>query len=175
MKVTFPHIGKAYIPVRLLLESMGTQTAVPEINSAKTLEQGSRISPDEICLPFKLMAGNLTDGYKKGADTAVMVATGGAMQTRAVLPAAVGCNGRTEMQYELDCARLAGSNRQKRIYDKTESSERKQKLKRCKNNPYGAKSKKTDAQNGPAGGAVLFYGRLRQQSGGACGSQKKSF
>ena len=77
MKVTFPHIGKAYIPVRLLLESMGTQTAVPEINSAKTLEQGSRISPDEICLPFKLMAGNLTDGYKKGADTAVMVATGG--------------------------------------------------------------------------------------------------
>lgn len=77
MKVTFPHIGKVYIPVRLLLESMGTQTAVPEINSAKTLEQGSRISPDEICLPFKLMAGNLTDGYKKGADTAVMVATGG--------------------------------------------------------------------------------------------------
>ena len=77
MKVTFPHIGKAYIPLRLLLESMGIQTAVPEINSVATLEQGSRISPGEICLPFKLMAGNLTDGYQKGADTAVMVATGG--------------------------------------------------------------------------------------------------
>lgn len=77
MKVTFPHIGKAYIPVRLLLESIGMQTAVPEINNEATLAQGSRISPDEICLPFKLMAGNLTDGYKKGADTAVMVATKG--------------------------------------------------------------------------------------------------
>ena len=77
MKVTFPHIGKAYIPVRLLLESIGTQTAVPERNNAATLEQGSRISPDEICLPFKLMAGNLTDGYKKGADTALMTATKG--------------------------------------------------------------------------------------------------
>lgn len=77
MKVTFPHIGKAYIPLRLLFESMGIQTAVPELNSAATLEQGSRISPGEICLPFKLMAGNLMDGYKKGADTAVMAASNG--------------------------------------------------------------------------------------------------
>ncbi len=77
MKVTFPHIGKAYIPLRLLLESLGIQTAVPELNSAVTLECGSRISPDEICLPFKLMAGNLIDGYQKGADTAVMAASNG--------------------------------------------------------------------------------------------------
>lgn len=77
MKVTFPHIGKAYIPVRLLLESIGTQTAVPEINNEATLAQGSRISPDEICLPFKLIAGNLKDGYKKGADTALVTATEG--------------------------------------------------------------------------------------------------
>ena len=77
MRVTFPHIGKAYIPVRLLLEAMGITVVVPETNNAATLEQGSRISPDEICLPFKLMAGNLTDGYKKGADTAVMTATKG--------------------------------------------------------------------------------------------------
>lgn len=77
MRVTFPHIGRAYIPVKLLLESMGNTAVVPERNNANTLERGSRISPDEICLPFKLMAGNLTDGYKKGADTAIMTATKG--------------------------------------------------------------------------------------------------
>lgn len=77
MKVTFPHIGKAYIPVKLMLTAMGIQTAVPELNNTETLEKGSKISPGEICLPFKLMMGNLIDGYSKGADTAIMTATKG--------------------------------------------------------------------------------------------------
>ena len=168
MKVTFPHIGKAYIPVRLLLESMGTQTAVPEINSAKTLEQGSRISPDEICLPFKLMAGNLTDGYKKGADTAVMVATGG--------PCRLGqyCQLLSDAMDGQKCSMNWIVLDSPAVIGKKEFMTRLKALKGSRN-LSGAKSKKTDAQNGPAGGAVLFYGRLRQKSGGDCGSQKKSF
>lgn len=77
MKITFPHLGDAYIAVHLISQEMGVDYVVPPLNSIETLEKGSKYSPDEICLPFKLMVGNLIEGIEKGADTVVMVSSPG--------------------------------------------------------------------------------------------------
>ncbi len=77
MKITFPHLGDAYIAVRLLCNEMNVDCIVPPLNTMETLERGSRYSPEEICLPFKLMAGNLMEGIENGADTVVMVSSNG--------------------------------------------------------------------------------------------------
>lgn len=77
MKITFPHLGDAYIAVGLMCQEMGVEYCVPTLNNIETLEKGSKYSPEEICLPFKLMVGNLMDGIDQGADTVVMVASGG--------------------------------------------------------------------------------------------------
>lgn len=77
MKMTFPHLGDAYILVHLVSQEMGVDCVTPPLNSIDTLEKGSKYSPDEICLPFKLMVGNLIEGIEQGADTVVMVSSPG--------------------------------------------------------------------------------------------------
>lgn len=77
MKITFPHLGDAYILVHLVSQEMGVECIVPPLNSMDTLEKGSKYSPDEICLPFKLMVGNLIESIEQGADTVVMVSSPG--------------------------------------------------------------------------------------------------
>ncbi|MBR0600430.1 2-hydroxyglutaryl-CoA dehydratase [Sinanaerobacter chloroacetimidivorans] len=77
MKITFPHIGDAHLTAGLLFREIGIEIVTPPSNTLKGLEEGSALSPDEICLPFKLMISNLTDAYKQGADTVIMPATMG--------------------------------------------------------------------------------------------------
>lgn len=77
MIITFPHLGDAYIAVNLVCKEIGAKCIVPPLNNLKTLERGSKYSPEEICLPFKLMVGNLMEGIDQGADTVVMVSSGG--------------------------------------------------------------------------------------------------
>ena len=47
----------------------------PSKNTNDILQRGMEISPEDICLPFKMMAGNLIDAYERGARKAVMPAT----------------------------------------------------------------------------------------------------
>ena len=77
MVITFPHLGDAHIAARLLFNEMGVRAIVPDMNTDKALERGSAISPVEMCLPFKIMAGNLANAFDRGADTVVMPATAG--------------------------------------------------------------------------------------------------
>lgn len=77
MTVTFPHLGPLYIPLSQLFNALNIPYIIPPENNEKSLSEGSEISPEEICLPFKYMAGNLKEAYVNGADTAVMVATAG--------------------------------------------------------------------------------------------------
>lgn len=77
MALTFPHIGAVHIPVSLALRSLGIPHVIPPANTAKTLEKGEAVSPEEICLPFKYMAGNLIQAYEAGARRVVMPATMG--------------------------------------------------------------------------------------------------
>ncbi len=73
MKVTFPHLGNAYISVEALLEGLGHEPITPPLATKRTLQWGSQYSPEDICLPFKTILGNMLEGIERGADTVYML------------------------------------------------------------------------------------------------------
>ena len=75
MKVTFPHMGNAWIVIQTLFESLNVEVVVPPINSKRTLNLGAKLSPESACLPLKLNLGNYVEAADYGADTIVI--TGG--------------------------------------------------------------------------------------------------
>lgn len=75
MKITFPHMGNLWIPVKALFDYLDIEFVVPPQNSKRTLSLGTLCSSEGTCLPFKLNIGNLIDAAEAGADTFVM--TGG--------------------------------------------------------------------------------------------------
>lgn len=72
MKVTFPHMGNIYIPLKSFFESLDIDVVVPPPCTIKTLELGVRYSPEFACLPLKVNIGNFIEALEKGADTIVM-------------------------------------------------------------------------------------------------------
>lgn len=77
MKLTFPRIGDSHIYGRLLFCELGVDIIIPAPNSEEGLLRGAAKSPEDICLPFKMMTDNLLSAWEKGADTVVMPATMG--------------------------------------------------------------------------------------------------
>ncbi len=75
MKITFPHMGNIWIPVKALFDYLDIEFVLPPQNSKRTLSLGTQHSPEGACLPFKLNIGNLIDAAAQGADTMLM--TGG--------------------------------------------------------------------------------------------------
>ncbi|HBW37041.1 MAG TPA: CoA protein activase, partial [Desulfosporosinus sp.] len=75
MKVTFPHMGNAWIVIQTLFESLNVEVVVPPVNSKRTLNLGTRLAPESACLPLKLNLGNYLEAADQGADTIVI--TGG--------------------------------------------------------------------------------------------------
>ncbi len=75
MKVTFPHMGNAWIVIQTLFESLNVEVVVPPTNSKRTLQLGTRLSPESACMPLKLNLGNYIEAVNEGADTIVI--TGG--------------------------------------------------------------------------------------------------
>ena len=67
MKITFPHLGNTYISIEALLEGLGHEPITPPLGSKRTLELGSELSPELICLPFKIVLGNMLEGIDLGA------------------------------------------------------------------------------------------------------------
>ncbi len=77
MKVTFPHMGNIYIAAKALLDGMGVDYVIPEKNNDAVLEIGSLYSPEEICLPYKIMIGNYIRAIEQGADTIILAGSCG--------------------------------------------------------------------------------------------------
>ncbi len=73
MKVTFPHLGNAYIAIEALLQGLGHEPITPPLSTKRTIEWGSRYSPEDICLPFKTILGNMLEGIELGADSVYML------------------------------------------------------------------------------------------------------
>ncbi|PAB56647.1 hypothetical protein [Anaeromicrobium sediminis] len=69
MKVTFPHMGNMYVPIKVLLETIGVDYVMPPFCNKKTVEYGVTHSPEFVCLPFKTMLGDFIHGIQNGADT----------------------------------------------------------------------------------------------------------
>lgn len=77
MVITFPHMGPAYISIKALFEELGLKIIVPPAVSKKTLEIGTKLSPELACLPLKINMGNYIESIEKGADTIVITGSCG--------------------------------------------------------------------------------------------------
>ncbi|HOK48679.1 MAG TPA: 2-hydroxyglutaryl-CoA dehydratase [Sedimentibacter sp.] len=77
MKATFPHLGNVYLGVKALFDGLGIDYVIPPQNSDHALNIGTRHSPDEICLPFKIMIGNYMQAVEEGADTVILTGSCG--------------------------------------------------------------------------------------------------
>lgn len=77
MKLTMPHMGNTYLGAKALFDGLGIEFIIPEFGNTEALEIGSKYAPDEICLPFKIMFGNIIQGYRAGADTAIITGSCG--------------------------------------------------------------------------------------------------
>jgi predicted nucleotide-binding protein (sugar kinase/HSP70/actin superfamily) len=70
-------MGNVYLAIKALFDGLGVPYILPEPNTKASLQTGSYYSPDEICLPFKLMLGNYIGSIEKGADTVVITGSCG--------------------------------------------------------------------------------------------------
>ncbi|WMJ79811.1 acyl-CoA dehydratase activase-related protein [Clostridium sp. MB40-C1] len=77
MKITFPHMGNVYIAAKIFFDDIGVKYVVPPINNKTALEIGTACSPEEMCLPFKIMMGNYLQSIDNGADTILIVGSCG--------------------------------------------------------------------------------------------------
>lgn len=75
-KVTFPHMGDYWIGFKALAERIGCEVVVPPKMTARSLEIGTRHSPEFVCVPFKYNLGNFVEAIEMGANT-VIQAVGG--------------------------------------------------------------------------------------------------
>lgn len=75
--ISFPHMGNYHIPIetflKLIFKDAKIMTA-PQITK-KTLELGSKYSPDFVCVPFKYNLGNYIEALEAGAN--VLIQAGG--------------------------------------------------------------------------------------------------
>ncbi|MBQ4123858.1 CoA protein activase [bacterium] len=76
-KVAFPHMGHVYIAWAAALKKLGVEPLVPPYSSKKTLELGTKYSPDSICLPYKLILGNFLQAIEKDVDYVAMISSPG--------------------------------------------------------------------------------------------------
>lgn len=77
MKITTPYLGNSFYAAKALFNDFGIEYIMPEFNNKETLELGSKYAPEDICLPYKIMLGNLIQGIEKGADTALITGSCG--------------------------------------------------------------------------------------------------
>lgn len=77
MKVTFPHLGNTCFAAKTIFDGLGVDYVIPPLSNKEALEIGSLYSPEEICLPFKIMIGNYIKSIEQGADTILIVGSCG--------------------------------------------------------------------------------------------------
>ena len=79
--ISFPHLSNYYIPISLLLEKLTNLKVIssPPITK-KTLEIGTKYSPDSVCIPFKYNLGNFIESLDNGAN--ILFTAGGGCRYR---------------------------------------------------------------------------------------------
>lgn len=74
--ISFPHLGDYHVPIKFLLTKLTkckVMTAPPI--TKKTIDLGSKYSPDFVCVPFKYNLGNFIEALDNGAN--VLIQAGG--------------------------------------------------------------------------------------------------
>ncbi len=75
-RVTFPHMGSYWIAFKALAELVGAEAVVPPPMTRRTLELGSRHSPEFVCVPFKYNVGNFIEAMEMGANVVTQAGGG---------------------------------------------------------------------------------------------------
>lgn len=70
-------MGNVYIAWAAALKKLGVEPFIPPYSSKKTLELGTKYSPDSICLPYKLILGNFMQAIEKNVDYVAMISSPG--------------------------------------------------------------------------------------------------
>ena len=75
-KISFPHLGDYYIPVKYLLNKLTDLEVCPSPPiTKKTIDLGSKYSPEFVCVPFKYNLGNLIESLESGSE--ILLQAGG--------------------------------------------------------------------------------------------------
>lgn len=75
--ISFPHLGNYYIPIKYLVSQVTKcKVLIPPQITKKTIDIGSKYSPDYVCVPFKYNLGNYIEALNNGA-TILLQAGGG--------------------------------------------------------------------------------------------------
>jgi len=72
-KITIPHAGDYYITFSYFFRNIGYEVIVPPKTTQNTLSIGTRLAPEQACLPFKITLGNLVEGVDAGANIIMMI------------------------------------------------------------------------------------------------------
>jgi Uncharacterized protein conserved in bacteria len=70
-------MGGACVAVKAFLEDLGADVVAPPFCSSKTLEIGTKYSPETACLPLKVNIGNYIQSIEMGADTVIITGSCG--------------------------------------------------------------------------------------------------
>jgi len=74
--ISFPHLGNYYIPIKYIIKNLSKcDVIVADKNNHQTITEGTKYSPDEICVPFKYNLGNYINALNKGAN--ILIQGGG--------------------------------------------------------------------------------------------------
>lgn len=74
--VSFPHFGNYYVVFNYFLSNtLKCNVIIPPSTSKRTIELGSKYSPDFVCVPFKYNLGNYIEALEKGAN--ILIQGGG--------------------------------------------------------------------------------------------------
>jgi predicted nucleotide-binding protein (sugar kinase/HSP70/actin superfamily) len=74
MKATFPNLGYDTLALKTFVEKLGASVILPPATTKRTLETGVKLSPELVCLPFKITLGNFIEALDNGADSLFMAA-----------------------------------------------------------------------------------------------------
>ncbi|HAN09519.1 MAG TPA: hypothetical protein DCP90_02785 [Clostridiales bacterium] len=75
-KVAFPHMGNYHIPIATFVKhTLNAKVCVTPKITKKTLDLGTKHSPDFVCVPFKYNLGNYIEALEEGAN--VLIQAGG--------------------------------------------------------------------------------------------------
>jgi predicted nucleotide-binding protein (sugar kinase/HSP70/actin superfamily) len=73
--VSLPHLGNYYVAFKTAGQLFGDEVRMPPRITKKTLELGTKYSPEAVCIPFKYSIGNYIEALEEGAN--VLVQAGG--------------------------------------------------------------------------------------------------
>ncbi len=77
MVVTVPRMGNTCLAAKAFFEALHIPYVIPDKVSKKTMQNGAAVSPEEICLPFKICMGCYDECISKGADTILITGSCG--------------------------------------------------------------------------------------------------